>query len=58
MYCIYAKSSDSDENVICKKRGEVSKTYSCKKFKYNLLARNPKRLTLNTHKYKKEDFEF
>lgn len=43
------------ENVLCKKHGVVEKEYSCRKFSYDVLKRQPKRPKA-LEKFKEEDF--
>lgn len=58
-YCIYAHKIAGIDMVMCDKSGAVPEDHSCKKFKYNIFARNPRRKEdLNTTKFSKEDFDF
>lgn len=36
-YCTYGKTAPDGENVLCKKRGVVEKSFSCRKFSYDVL---------------------
>lgn len=42
-YCFHGKLSPDGESVLCLKLGIVDKNFSCKKFKYDPLKRQPKR---------------
>ncbi|MBE6606209.1 MAG: hypothetical protein E7635_04140 [Ruminococcaceae bacterium] len=39
--CSYARLIDDEDKVLCTLRGVVSAEYTCKKFKYDFLKRNP-----------------
>lgn len=54
-YCMHGKCSPDGETVLCKKKGIVEKDFSCKKFSYDVLKRQPRR-PLPLQKYSKEDF--
>jgi len=47
VYCEYGTAAPPDgsgeERVVCMKKGIVSAFHSCRKFKYDLLKREPKR---------------
>lgn len=59
LYCEHAHSLAGTEMVMCDKKGAVAENHTCRKFKYNILARNPRRRdNINTSKFSKEDFEF
>lgn len=59
LFCEHGHELFETGMVMCDKNGAVSEDYTCSKFKYNLLARNPKRQKkLNVSKFSKEDFEF
>ncbi len=56
-FCIHAKRIADTEDMLCQKRGTVSQTHACKKFQYNLLAREVRRKkVLDTTKFSAEDF--
>lgn len=38
-YCTYGKTAPDGENVLCKKRGVVEKSFSCRKFSYDVLKK-------------------
>ena len=54
-YCEYGKLSPDGETVLCKKKGIVEKDFSCRKFSYDVLKRQPKR-PLPLQKFNEEDF--
>lgn len=54
-YCEYGKLSPDGETVLCKKKGVVEKGFSCRKFSYDVLKRQPKR-PLPLQKFNEEDF--
>ena len=59
LFCEKAHKIEGSCMVMCEKKGAVDEEYCCKKFKYNLLARIPKRrASIDFSKYSKEDFEF
>ncbi len=43
-YCTYGNRSMDGKTILCLKKGAVSLDYSCRKFKYDPLKREPKRL--------------
>ena len=43
-YCRYAVTVSLTDDMICEKRGIVSKDYSCRKFIYDPLKRMPRKL--------------
>ncbi|MBE6835241.1 MAG: hypothetical protein E7515_03200 [Ruminococcaceae bacterium] len=42
-YCFYGKTAADGETVLCPKKGPVSLDYCCRKYKYDILKREPKR---------------
>lgn len=54
-YCEYGKASVDGETVLCRKKGVVEKDFACKKFKYDILKRQPKR-PKPLEKFNPEDF--
>ena len=42
-YCFYGKLSADGGTVLCPKRGPVSTDYCCRKYKYDILKREPKK---------------
>ena len=43
-YCRFASEVSGTEDMLCRKRGVVSKRFICKKFIYDPLKRSPRRL--------------
>lgn len=57
LFCTRAKKIPYSEDLLCEKYGAVSPEHSCRKFHYNLIAREARRKKdLNTSKYTAEDF--
>lgn len=52
-YCEFAAALSSADEMICGKNGVVAAGYHCRKFSYDPLKRDPKRMTINA-----EEFEF
>lgn len=51
-FCLNAKFTDDEDKVICSIRGEVDSIFTCKKFAYDLLKRDPgKSRKLNPMEY-------
>ena len=42
-YCVHGRIAPNKESILCKKAGLVDVDYSCKKFKYDPLKRQPRR---------------
>lgn len=42
-YCVHGRIAPDKESVLCKKSGLTDLDYSCKKFKYDPLKRQPRR---------------
>ena len=40
-FCVNAQLSEDSENVICSHKGEVDPFFSCRKFSYDILKRDP-----------------
>ncbi len=55
-YCKYGKLSADRKMVLCEKKGVVSTYYSCRRFIYDPLKREPQRINALTG-FSKEDFE-
>lgn len=49
-YCIHARPSPDGETVLCAKKGVMEKDSKCRKYKYDILKRQPK------HKPKMPEF--
>ena len=57
LFCTRAKKIPYSEDLLCSKYGAVSKKHSCRKFRYNLIARQVRRKKeVDTSKYTAEDF--
>lgn len=54
-YCVHGRIAPNKESILCKKAGLVDIDYSCKKFKYDPLKRQPTR-PRPIVKYDEEDF--
>lgn len=54
-HCLFSHEFDSDNEVLCSKRGVVSVNDSCRKYKYDVLKRTPRIASLGKN-YKEEDF--
>ena len=54
-YCTHGRLSPNGETVLCMKLGVVEKDFSCKKFKYDPLKRQPRRPRELEH-FEAEDF--
>lgn len=55
-YCMHGKLAPNGENVLCMKKGVVEKDFACRKFKYDVLKRQPKRQR-ELEKFDAEDFK-
>lgn len=54
-YCAHGKHAPDGETVLCMKMGVVDKEFSCKKYKYDPLKRQPRRPRKIEH-FDVEDF--
>ena len=54
-YCALGKLAPDGETVLCKKKGVVEKDFYCRKFKYDVLKRQPRR-PVELQEYSPEDF--
>lgn len=54
-YCVHGRIAPNKESILCKKSGLVDVDYSCKKFKYDPLKRQPAR-PRPIIKYEEDDF--
>ena len=54
-YCAHGRIAPDKESVLCKKSGLVDIDYSCRKFRYDPLKRQPRR-PKPIVKYDEEDF--
>ena len=55
-YCIHGRPSEYTDEVFCPKRGVTKKNDACRKYKYDVLKRTPRRIT-PAGEFKPEDFE-
>lgn len=55
-YCAHGKTAPDGETVLCRKNGVVEKDFSCRKFSYDVLKRQPRR-PRPLDKFNAEDFE-
>lgn len=55
-YCRYGHKSDYSDDIFCSKRGVTSPGDSCRRFRYDVLKRTPRRTT-PSGEFKPEDFE-
>lgn len=55
--CEYAEIAEGNDVVVCRKIGGVMQLYSkCKKYRYDPLKREPKRISFSAD-FTKQDFE-
>ena len=54
-YCANGRPSPDGVNVLCKKMGVVSRDFHCKRFKYDIMKRVPKRAP-ELQSFEEEDF--
>lgn len=54
-YCTHGKISPNAELILCNKKGVVELDFSCKKFKYDPLKRQPRR-PKSIDKFEQSDF--
>ena len=54
-YCKHSKIYIAEEEILCKYKGAVNSTDSCRKFKYDILKRQPKKVRQGNN-YSFEDF--
>lgn len=55
-YCTYGKLCPDGETVLCIKKGPVRKEFSCVRYKYDILKRQPRELKFEND-FKEEDFK-
>lgn len=55
-YCIYGEKKSDGTGVLCRHKGVMPLEGSCKKYKYDPLRREPKRLP-DLPTYNEEDFK-
>lgn len=56
LYCEHGRFFEQTNEVFCLKKGVTDPTDSCRKFRYDVLKRTPKRIVTNDD-FKPEDFE-
>lgn len=54
-YCVHGVVLDYSKEILCKKKGITDATDSCRKYKYDPLKREPKKLKISNN-YNPEDF--
>ncbi len=54
-YCIYGRLSPDGETVLCPKKGIVTRDFHCRKYKYDIMKRTPKKAPRLTQ-FDEEDF--
>lgn len=54
--CEYGTQLQNVNHVLCRKKGVVMATYKCRKFSYDPLKREPKRLSVINSGYTPDDF--
>ena len=42
-YCLYGKMAADKQTVLCPKMGPVARDYSCRRYKYDILKREPRK---------------
>lgn len=55
-YCRYGRLSPDGETVLCEKKGVVERDGTCRRYKYDILKRQPKRRP-EMPAFSAEDFE-
>ena len=55
-YCVYGRTLNFDNQIICKKRGVTDKADNCRSYKYDPLKRVPARVKI-ADGYSDEDFK-
>lgn len=55
-YCLHGKLAPGGEEILCIKMGIMSLSSSCKKYKYDPLKRQPKKMP-QLPQFEKKDFE-
>ena len=53
--CVFGKRVDDDTEILCKRRGVMRETDSCRRFRYDPLKRRPVKHRL-TGEFSAEDF--
>jgi len=47
-YCVHGKLAADGETVLCIKKGPVERDYFCRKYKYDILKREPRKPVITT----------
>ena len=55
-YCQHGKPSPDGETVLCVKKGIVAKDYKCRKYKYDIMKRVPRRVP-ELQQFNEDDFK-
>lgn len=55
-YCQHGKPSPDGETVLCVKKGVVAKDYKCRKYKYDIMKRVPRRAP-ELQQFDEDDFK-
>lgn len=55
-YCVHARPSPDGKTVLCPKKGVMEKDSKCRKYKYDILKRQPKKKP-KLQEFSAEDFE-
>lgn len=55
IYCLFGNPAPDGESMLCTKKGVVAKDFSCKKFKYDIMKRVPKKAP-KLQSFSQEDF--
>ena len=54
-YCQFGKPAPDGETVLCPRKGVVAKSFKCRKYKYDIMKRVPKKAP-KLQSFDKEDF--
>lgn len=57
VFCTFSSDINDQKNVLCHKKGTVTKTNTCRKYKYDPLKRTPPARVKMKKVLKKEDLE-
>lgn len=55
-YCEFARRSPDGETVLCPKKGIVARDFFCRKYKYDIMKRIPRKVP-KLPEFSKDDFE-
>jgi hypothetical protein len=45
-YCIHSSPLDDEDSVLCRKKGVIAADFCCRKFRYDVLKRRPRKVPL------------